>query len=287
MDFLKTAFHTSVELCLYDFPHPSEIPPSEARIEVEHIILDGTSPNRHLISEVQGESLTTRRFERGEKCFVALENGKAVSYIWGTRGVVGVEEINQAVKPEAKEIYLYEAFTLEPWRGRNLYPRRSEARARIRREAGPYAFSHLRGGEEYPLEARRGQGRLHPVSDALLQPVARIHPLAPLRTSGRPLPGHVRRAGSIRVAEKINSRPWTRWMRRNPDVAKLMLLVAVRSLHVARGVLRLRERVARVDGPLLPRRIPFTTPSGMPRGGGISVQASCISTPCAMRTARS
>ncbi|MCY4381799.1 MAG: GNAT family N-acetyltransferase [Nitrospinae bacterium] len=122
MDFLKTTFLTSVELCLYDFPHPTEIPPSDARIEVEHIILDEASENRHLITDVQGESLTGRRFERGEKCFVALEDGKAVSYIWGARGVVGVEEIDKAVKPEAKEIYLYDAFTLEPWRGKNLYP---------------------------------------------------------------------------------------------------------------------------------------------------------------------
>ena len=122
MDFLKTTFLTSVELCLYDFSHTDEIPPSEARIEVEHIILEATSENRHLISDVQGESMTARRFERGEKCFVALEDGKAVSYIWGARGVVGVEEIDKAVKPGPKEIYLYDAFTLEPWRGRNLYP---------------------------------------------------------------------------------------------------------------------------------------------------------------------
>lgn len=122
MDFLKTTFLTSVELCLYDFPHPTEIPPSEARVEVEHIILDAASENRHLITDVQGEDLTARRFERGEKCFVALEDGKAVSYIWGARGVVGVEEIDKAIKPEAKEIYLYDAFTLEPWRGQNLYP---------------------------------------------------------------------------------------------------------------------------------------------------------------------
>ncbi len=122
MDFLKTTFLTSVELCLYDFPHPAEIPPGEARIEVEHVILENTSPNRPLISDVQGERLTKTRFDRGEKCFAALENGKAVSYIWGARGAVGVEEIDKAVKPEAKEIYLYDAFTLEPWRGKNLYP---------------------------------------------------------------------------------------------------------------------------------------------------------------------
>ncbi len=122
MDLLRAAFVTSVELCLYDFPYPAEIPPSEARIDVEHVILEGASANRHLISDVQGERLTARRFERGEKCFAALEKGKAVSYIWGARGVVGVEEIDKAVKPAPTEIYLYDAFTLEPWRGRNLYP---------------------------------------------------------------------------------------------------------------------------------------------------------------------
>ncbi len=122
MDFLKTTFLTSVELCLYDFLHTEEIPQSEARTEVEHTVLDGASENRHLITDVQGETLTARRFERGEKCFAALESGKVVSYIWGARGVVGVEEIDQAVKPAPREIYLYDAFTLEPWRGRNLYP---------------------------------------------------------------------------------------------------------------------------------------------------------------------
>ncbi len=122
MNFLRATLLTSVELCLYDFQHPAEIPPGEARIKVEHVILDRASPNRRLISDVQGENLTSKRFERGEKCFAALEEGKAVSYIWGARGVVGVEEIDRAVKPEAAEIYLYDAFTLEPWRGKNLYP---------------------------------------------------------------------------------------------------------------------------------------------------------------------
>ena len=122
MDFLKAALLTSVELCLYDFQHPAGIPPSEAGIEVEHVILDRASSHRGLISDVQGESLTEKRFERGEKCFAALEDGRAVSYIWGARGAVGVEEIDRAVKPEAAEIYLYDAFTLEPRRGKNLYP---------------------------------------------------------------------------------------------------------------------------------------------------------------------
>ena len=111
-----------MELCLYDFSYPAEIPQSEPRVEVEHVILERASAHRHLISDVQGESLTAKRFERGEKCFLALEEGKGVSYIWGARGMVGVEEIDKAIQPAATEIYLYDAFTLAHRRGKNLYP---------------------------------------------------------------------------------------------------------------------------------------------------------------------
>jgi len=111
-----------VELCLYDFLYPGEIPPVEARLEVEHRVLDRTSPDRDLIAQAQGAILASERFERGERCFVALHRGRPVSYIWGARGSVGVEEIAMAVRPDPSEAYLYDAFTQPAWRGKNLYP---------------------------------------------------------------------------------------------------------------------------------------------------------------------
>ena len=113
---------TDVELGLYDFIYPGEIPVNEARIEATYEILTPESPHRPLIDEVQGERMVERRFDRGEICFVAIHEGSVVSYIWGSRGKVGVEEISMAVKTAPGEIYLYDAFTLEPWRGKNLYP---------------------------------------------------------------------------------------------------------------------------------------------------------------------
>ena len=113
---------TDVELGLYDLIYPGDIPANEARIEATYDIMTAESAYRPLIEEVQGKRLVDRRFGRDEICFVAIHEGYVVSYIWGSRGKVGVEEISLAVKTAPGEIYLYDAFTLEPWRGKNLYP---------------------------------------------------------------------------------------------------------------------------------------------------------------------
>ena len=122
MSPLPAFIFNRVQLGLYDFVYPGEITPNVARIEVEHRTLDRNSPDRHLIEEVQSDWLCAARFDRGEQCFIAIHNAKVISYIWGSRGKVGVEEINMAVQTAPKEMYLYDAFTLEPWRGKNLYP---------------------------------------------------------------------------------------------------------------------------------------------------------------------
>ena len=122
MSLLLSFLFRKIELCLYDHILSNAIPPAESRIETELRVLDRTSADAKLIAEVQGEFLTSPRFERGENCFVALHKGGVVSYIWGARGIVGVEEINMGVQPGPSEIYLYDAFTLAPWRGNNLYP---------------------------------------------------------------------------------------------------------------------------------------------------------------------
>ncbi|MEE9257545.1 MAG: hypothetical protein V3V56_10310, partial [bacterium] len=107
-----------VELGLYDYIYPGEIPLNEARIEAVYETLAANSSSREVIEEIQSERLVRIRFERGEKCFVAIHKDHVVSYIWGSRGKVGVEEITLAVQIGSSELYLYDAFTLEPWRGR-------------------------------------------------------------------------------------------------------------------------------------------------------------------------
>ena len=122
MSIWPSFMYNKIELGLYDFIYTGEISKNEARIEATYETIVGDSPNRKLIEEVQGDRLTKVRFGRDEMCFVAIHDGHVVSYIWGSRGKVGVEEIMMAVDIAPTEIYLYDAFTLEPWRGRNLYP---------------------------------------------------------------------------------------------------------------------------------------------------------------------
>jgi hypothetical protein len=114
--------YNPIELGLYDFVYPVEILRNEARIETSFETLNGDSPNRKLIEEVQGERLTKIRFGRDEVCFVAKHEGHVVSYVWGSRGKVDVDEIMMAVDIAPTDIYLYDAFTIEPFRGQNLYP---------------------------------------------------------------------------------------------------------------------------------------------------------------------
>ena len=122
MNILNSMLKSKVELCLYDFIHPSKIPSCESRINSTNIILDRNSPEIELIYEVQGKRIIDPRFDRGEKCYASLVNASIISYIWSSRGSVGVDEINMAVKPSTDEAYLYDAFTIEKWRGNNLYP---------------------------------------------------------------------------------------------------------------------------------------------------------------------
>lgn len=122
MSPLPAFIFSKVRLGLYDFVYPGSILPNEGRIEAEHHILERNSTNRHLIEEVQSEWLCAARFDRGELCFIALHQGEIVSYIWGSRGKVGVEEIAMSIQTAPLEMYLYDAVTLEPWRGNNLYP---------------------------------------------------------------------------------------------------------------------------------------------------------------------
>ena len=122
MKLLNSVIKSKVELCLYDFVHPTKIPNFEPKIESTTLILDRNSPENKLIYEVQEKRVIDPRFDRGEKCYVAIINKRVTSYIWSSKGSVGVDEINMAIKPSANEVYLYDAFTIEKWRGNNLYP---------------------------------------------------------------------------------------------------------------------------------------------------------------------
>lgn len=109
-------------LCLYAFPLPgtAKVPPPQ--LEVKFLPVRKGGPAERQVVKVLEREVAERRFERGEICFAALHKGEVVSYCWLAQGEVGIEEMDLAVKTHPDEVYLYDAVTLKPWRGRGLYP---------------------------------------------------------------------------------------------------------------------------------------------------------------------
>lgn len=111
-----------VRLVLYARPLPGapEVPELPADVDLIHV--KKGDPAAEEVAKALDHSLAKRRFERGEVCFAALHEGKIVSYCWMAQGKIGIEELDLAVSTLPDEVYLYDAFTLPPWRGRGLYP---------------------------------------------------------------------------------------------------------------------------------------------------------------------
>ncbi|MFQ5894318.1 MAG: GNAT family N-acetyltransferase [Nitrospinota bacterium] len=114
--------YRDTRLCLYDFIFPGEIPPVEARVPLRLATIGAGSPELELIASVQGRRRVERRLGRRELCFAALHRERVISYIWLSQATVGIEEVDLSIEVQPDEAYLYNAFTLEAWRGRNLYP---------------------------------------------------------------------------------------------------------------------------------------------------------------------
>ena len=111
-----------IRLVLYAFTLPGSHQTLETPIEVDIIQVKKGEPAVEKITEVLNPELAHRRLDRGEICFAAVHKGKIVSYCWFAQGNIGIEEIGMAVSTLPGEVYLYDAFTLSPWRGKGLYP---------------------------------------------------------------------------------------------------------------------------------------------------------------------
>ncbi|MFQ5912745.1 MAG: GNAT family N-acetyltransferase [Nitrospinota bacterium] len=114
-------FHL-VRLVLYAFPLPGSVQAPDPSVGVELIRVKKGDPAVEQVVKVLKPDLVHQRLERGEIFFGAVHEGKIVSYCWLAQGKIGIEEINLAVCTQPGEVYLYDAYTLAPWRGKGLYP---------------------------------------------------------------------------------------------------------------------------------------------------------------------
>lgn len=90
-----------------------------------------------------------RRFREGQACAVAHDGSEVVAYCWLATTPVRVAEIGHLVVPGGEDVYLYDAFTVEAWRGRGLFTALlaellAFARARGRQRALIFALARNR-----------------------------------------------------------------------------------------------------------------------------------------------
>lgn len=74
------------------------------------------------LTQAYSPELVHSRFSRGDLCCCALHKSDVVSYCWVVSHRELVGEIERVVKLGEGEIYLFDAFTSPPHRGRNLFP---------------------------------------------------------------------------------------------------------------------------------------------------------------------
>ncbi len=111
-------------LCLFEVALKiAQLPVCEARLDVEYRMLDTAAwAAQPHTGHMTDRYLFQSRLDRDEEFWTAQRDNRIVSYCWATQDPVKIGEIHCSVRPRGDEIYLYDAFTFEEHRGRNLYP---------------------------------------------------------------------------------------------------------------------------------------------------------------------
>ena len=144
---------------------------------------------------------TRARLERGDRCFVALLDGRLVSSVWLATGVVPVAYLDCDLELGPDEAYAYDAFTLPGLRGLDVGTWRTELMKDQARAAGRRRLLSLQLAEnasQHRRSVRRGYRPLGVVGWYGIGPwrrlFVRLHATAPaglavaLRRSRRATP---------------------------------------------------------------------------------------------------
>lgn len=108
------------------------------------------------------------RFSAGHRAFVAWLDGRPVAYGWVATARAEIGELGLTFKLPPADRYLWDFFTLPPWRGLGIYPRLLQAI--LQREGAAERF--WVGHDAPNLASRRG------ILKAGFQEVGRVHQMA-------------------------------------------------------------------------------------------------------------
>ncbi|MBI1987039.1 MAG: GNAT family N-acetyltransferase [Nitrospinae bacterium] len=111
-------------LYLYALTLEEYISPINPKEEVEFVfILSGESAARlGDLFQVMRKKVALKRLERGDVACVAYWRGRIIAYCWAAFKRAEIGEIDRTLLLREGECYLYDAYTLEGFRGKGLYP---------------------------------------------------------------------------------------------------------------------------------------------------------------------
>jgi hypothetical protein len=125
-EFFKKLWRISIRLfyenticCIVRLNLQSATPP-DLHLNIEEL----TAANTDKMFEVMYVSRAglLKRFSRGERCFVVLENGKIISFFWAQFHIRDIDELHLQFNLSPNQAWMYNAITVKAARGRGLYP---------------------------------------------------------------------------------------------------------------------------------------------------------------------
>ncbi len=111
------------QVALYFYPLDRRKSPVEDQDNVTVSFIDKTSTEEDIgpLSSLLDPFLIRDRLVKGEICCATFRNREVLSLCWMTFHEKEVGELERLVRPAEGDIYLYQAYTVPKFRGKNLY----------------------------------------------------------------------------------------------------------------------------------------------------------------------
>ena len=115
-----TKLQTSISretLKLYYFNLKNKVPTTTPKVKIDVEVYDHPVDLEHL-----ERSTIEERVIKGDRIFVALYQSKPVGYLFTATSSTLVGEIDDTLRVNSDEVYIYDAFTYSEFRGNRIFP---------------------------------------------------------------------------------------------------------------------------------------------------------------------
>ena len=103
-------------LKLFSFRLKESIPEIKPRVEI-----DVSVHNQIIESDLLPQPIIEQRISQGDRIFLARHRSKPVAYLFAAQKRCWINEVGDWLIIDSGEVYLYDAFTIDDYRGKLIY----------------------------------------------------------------------------------------------------------------------------------------------------------------------